>query len=129
MKNILNLNEYLKFGKHKGQQLKDVPHSYREWLFSQDWYKIPVSKSNQYWVLIEGNNVKFGAYINDENKIQHDKTTLEEAKNEMEWLQSCFPCTNYEILPYNELRKGLRIQEEAVARGLSSSWVYIDKYL
>lgn len=126
---IVNLNAYLKFGKYKGQQLKNVPNSYLNWLFSQDWYKVPMSKSKKYWVLIDGNKVKFGAYINDENKIAHDCTTLEEAKKELEWLQSCYPNTDYEILPYNELRHGLMIEKETVAMGLNNAYVYIDKYL
>lgn len=126
---VVNLNVYLKFGKYKGQQLKNVPNSYRNWLFSQDWYKVPMSKSKKYYVLIEGNKVKFGAYIDDKNKVQHDNTTLEEAEKELQWLQSCYPNTYYEILQYNELRNGLMIEKETVARGLNNTYVYIDKYL
>jgi hypothetical protein len=126
---VINLNAYLKFGKYKGQQLKNVPNSYRKWLFSQDWYKVPMSKSEKYWVLIEGNKVKFGAFIDEEDRIQNDCTTLEEAEKELNWLQSCYPNKNYEILPYNELRHGLMIEKETVAMGLNNAYVYIDKYL
>ncbi len=31
----------LKFGKYKGQQFKDTPKSYQNWLLSQDWFKLP----------------------------------------------------------------------------------------
>lgn len=31
----------LRFGKYKGQQLKDTPKSYQNWLLSQDWFKAP----------------------------------------------------------------------------------------
>ena len=29
----------LKFGKHKGQQFKNTPKSYQDWLLKQDWFK------------------------------------------------------------------------------------------
>ena len=31
----------LKFGKHKGQQFKNTPKSYQDWLINQDWFKAP----------------------------------------------------------------------------------------
>ena len=29
----------LRFGKYKGQQFKDTPKSYQNWLLNQDWFK------------------------------------------------------------------------------------------
>ncbi len=31
----------LRFGKYKGQQFKDTPKSYQNWLLNQDWFKAP----------------------------------------------------------------------------------------
>lgn len=31
----------LKFGKYKGQQFKNTPKSYQNWLLKQDWFKAP----------------------------------------------------------------------------------------
>ena len=34
----------LRFGKYKGQQFKDTPKSYQNWLLNQDWFKSPIEK-------------------------------------------------------------------------------------
>ena len=31
----------LRFGKYKGQQFKDTPKSYQNWLLNQDWFIAP----------------------------------------------------------------------------------------
>ena len=34
----------LRFGKYKGQEFKDTPKSYQNWLLKQDWFKAPKQK-------------------------------------------------------------------------------------
>lgn len=37
-------NFILKFGKYKGQTFESTPQSYRDWLLSQSWFKLPTNE-------------------------------------------------------------------------------------
>lgn len=44
--NMTTTNFTLKFGKYKGQNFRNTPQSYQDWLLSQDWFKLPTEASS-----------------------------------------------------------------------------------
>ena len=60
-------NFTLKFGKFKGQDFLSTPKSYQNWLFKQNWFKVPTKQIPLYKQSLNGwdGHSKWGQAIED----------------------------------------------------------------